>query len=107
MSDPPPFSGTWSVVSSPDFDDAYLPMEVSPYVRLRPEGRRRSPGGIAARPDRRPRWGPDRVLFSFDGMDARNEVSGVGTLKLNGDLLTFMVMENQGDDLTFACQRRR
>ena len=31
------FTGTWDVVSSPDFDD-YLHMEVAPYVKLRQEG---------------------------------------------------------------------
>jgi hypothetical protein len=29
------FTGTWDVVSSPDFDDDYLRMEVTPHVRLR------------------------------------------------------------------------
>ena len=32
------FTGTWEVVSSPDFDDDYLSMEVPPFVRLRQEG---------------------------------------------------------------------
>ena len=31
-------TGTWNVVSSPDFDDDYLYMEVTPYVTLRQEG---------------------------------------------------------------------
>jgi hypothetical protein len=29
------FTGTWDVVSSPDFDDDYLRMEVAPHVRRR------------------------------------------------------------------------
>jgi len=28
------FTGIWDVVSSPDFDDDYLRMEVSPYVKI-------------------------------------------------------------------------
>ena len=28
------FTGIWDVVSSPDFDDDYLRMEVDPYVKL-------------------------------------------------------------------------
>lgn len=28
------FTGIWNVVSSPDFDDDYLHMEVAPYVKL-------------------------------------------------------------------------
>jgi hypothetical protein len=33
-------TGVWDVVSSPDFDDDYLGMEVSPYVKLRRVGKR-------------------------------------------------------------------
>ena len=29
------FTGTWEVVSSPDFDEGYLRMEVDPYVILK------------------------------------------------------------------------
>ncbi len=28
------FTGVWDVVSSPDFDNDYLRMEVEPYVKL-------------------------------------------------------------------------
>jgi hypothetical protein len=41
------FTGTWDVVSSPDFDDGYLHMEVAPYVRLRQEGDQGSLKGAA------------------------------------------------------------
>jgi len=32
------WTGTWTIVSSPDFDYDYLSMEVAPYVRLSQEG---------------------------------------------------------------------
>ena len=32
------FTGTWEVVSSPDFDEGYLGMEVVPYVSLKQSG---------------------------------------------------------------------
>jgi hypothetical protein len=34
------FTGTWQVVSSPDFDEGYLRMEVDPYVMLKQSGER-------------------------------------------------------------------
>jgi len=40
MDEPRPFTGTWHIVSSPDFEQEYLAMEVEPYVRLREEGGR-------------------------------------------------------------------
>lgn len=110
MERPTPFTGTWDVVSSPDFDDEYLAMDVKPYVRLREEGRRvvgdyqvgLQTGQIDGR-----REGPDRVMFSFEGMDEMEETSGAGTLTLKGDHLTFVLMYHQGDDFTFECERRR
>ncbi len=64
------FTGTWRVVSSPDFDDDTLNMECEPYVRLRQEGRCRvggeyhiglQTGQVDGRPD------GDRLVFSFAG----------------------------------------
>jgi hypothetical protein len=34
------FTGTWEVVSSPDFDEGYLRMEVVPYVILKQSSER-------------------------------------------------------------------
>jgi hypothetical protein len=34
------FTGTWQVVSSPDFDEHYLRLEVDPYVILKQSGER-------------------------------------------------------------------
>ena len=33
-------TGTWRIISSPDFDDDYLRMEVEPYVELHQQGDR-------------------------------------------------------------------
>ena len=65
-------TGIWRIVSSPDFDDAYLRMEVEPYVELRQTGSRvggtyhvgLQQGDIDGRIE-----GGDRVAFSFEGMD--------------------------------------
>jgi hypothetical protein len=110
MAHPTPFTDTWDVVSSPDFDDEYLAMEVAPYVRLRHEGDRvvgeyqvgLQTGQIDGRLE-----SPDRAIFSFEGMDELEETSGAGTLTLKGDRLTLVLMYHQGDDFVFECKRRR
>lgn len=98
------FSGTWDIVSSPDFDDDYLSEEVSPYVTLEQSGNRISSdyhiglqqGHLDGRLE-----GEQRVLFSFEGMDEMDMVNGAGTLLLEGDRLIFNLMCHQGDDFTF------
>ncbi len=103
------FTGTWNVVSSPDFDDDYLHMEVSPYVSLRQKGNRvdgeyhlgLQSGDIDGRLD-----GDHRIVFSFEGMDEMDPVDGAGTAVLKGDHLTFRLMYHDGDDYTFECERR-
>jgi hypothetical protein len=110
MESPTPFTGTWEVVSSPDFDAEYLAMEVAPYVRLRQEGNEvggdyqvgLQTGQLDGRLE-----GADRVVFSFEGMDELDAVSGAGTLTLKGDRLIFTLMYHDGDDYTFECTRRR
>ena len=104
------FTGTWDVVSSPDFDDDYLHMEVSPYVRLRQEGDRiegeyhlgLQTGDVDGRLK-----GDDRVVFSFEGMDEMDPVNGAGTATLKGDRLIFKLMYHYGDEYTFECERGR
>ena len=88
------FTGTWRVVSSPDFDDDYLKMECEPHVRLRQEGRRLGgeyhiglqTGQIDGRPD------GDRLVFSFAGMDEMDDVSESGVATVTGNRLTFALM---------------
>jgi hypothetical protein len=102
------FTGTWYVVSSPDFDDDYMGMEVEPYVKLSRKGDRidgeyhigLQSGQIDGRLQ-----GEDRVLFSFEGMDEMDEVNGTGTIELQGDRLIFKLMYHMGDDFTFECER--
>ena len=104
------FTGTWDVVSSPDFDDDYLSMEVAPYVKLRQEGNRvegeyqlgLQTGDLDGRLE-----GGDRIQFTFEGMDEMDEVHGAGTATVKGDQMTFMLMYHMGDDFTFECKRRQ
>lgn len=103
-------TGVWDVVSSPDFDDAYLRMEVDPYVKLyrvgdRVEGEYHlglQSGDLDGRPE-----GDDHVVFSFEGMDEMEPVHGAGTAIVQGDRLIFKLMYHYGDDFTFECERRR
>ena len=75
-------TSNWRIVSSPDFDDDYLRMEVEPYVELHQHRDRVSgtyhvglqQGEIDGRIE-----GTDRIVFSFEGMDEMEEVHGRGT----------------------------
>src|SRR5712692_9084136 len=86
------FTGTWSVVESPDFDEEYLRMETAPYVTLRQSGDQVSgeyhiglqSGDLDGRVQT-----PNQIAFSFEGMDEMDEVNGRGTAKLEGERLTF------------------
>ena len=42
-------TGRWHIVSSPDFDDDYLRMEVEPFVELHQQGSRVSGESVAER----------------------------------------------------------
>lgn len=99
--------GRWRIVSSPDFDDEYLWMEVEPYVELRQEGNRVSgeyqaglqQGDLDGRLE-----GEDRVAFSFEGMDEMDAVHGRGTLQVEGAQARFILEYYQGDTFTFICE---
>ena len=75
------FTGIWNVVSSPDFDDDYLRMEVDPYVKLyrvgdRVEGEYHlglQSGDLDGLPE-----GDDRAVFRFEGMGAIRDVRRFG-----------------------------
>jgi hypothetical protein len=102
------FTGTWCVVSSADFDDDYLRMEVEPYVKLRQVGDRvdgeyhigLQTGQIDGRLQ-----GENQIIFSFEGSDEMDQVSGAGTATVEGDRLTFALMYHMGDNFTFECER--
>ena len=101
-------TGTWNIVSSPDFDDDYLSMEGTPHVELRQTGNRvtgeyhfgLSTGDLDGRLD-----GADRATFSFEGTDEMDEVNGAATATLQGNQLIFTLRYHQGDEFTFECER--
>jgi hypothetical protein len=101
-------TGTWNIVSSPDFDDDYLSMEGTPYVEFHQTGNRvtgeyhfgLSTGDLDGRLD-----GEDRATFSFEGMDEMDEVNGAATATLQGDRLILTLRYHQGDEYTFECER--
>ena len=103
------FTGIWDVVSSPDFDDDYLRMEVDPYVKLyrvgdRVEGEYHlglQSGDLDGLPE-----GDDRAVFRFEGMDEMDPADGTATTTLEGDWLIFVLVYGPGDEYTFQCERR-
>ena len=104
------FTGIWDVVSSPDFDDDYLCMEVDPYVKLyqvssRLEGEYHlglQSGDLDGLPE-----GDDHAVFRFEGMDEMDSVDGTATATVEGDRLIFVLAYGPGDEYTFECQRQR
>lgn len=101
-------TGTWQILSSPDFEDDYLRMEVEPYVELAQSGNRVSgsyhvglqQGEIDGRIE-----GEGRVGFSFSGMDEMDEVHGRGELRIEGAQAHFVPAYQQSDTFTFICAR--
>ena len=101
-------TGIWRITSSPDFDDAYLRMEVEPYVNLTQTGDRVSgtyhvglqQGDIDGRIE-----SEDRVAFSFEGMDEMDEGHGRGLLRIDDTQVQFILQYHLGDTFTFVCER--
>lgn len=101
-------TGTWRIVSSPDFDDEYLRMEVEPYVELAQSGNRVSgsyhvglqQGEIDGRIE-----DEGRVDCSFAGMDEMDEVHGRGELRIEEAQANFVLAYHQGDMSTFICEQ--
>ncbi len=103
------FTGTWDVVSSPDFDDEYLRLDGAPYVTLRQNGRfvkgeysigvqsGTINGGAHS----------DFIDFSFGGEDENEEAFGEGEATLEGERLIFELWHYHGDEYAFHCERRR
>ena len=99
------FTGTWTQITSPAFDAAYLACEGPPYIRLRLRqqrlegeyqlGPRR--GHIDGRPQN---YG--RIVFSFEGMDGPDLVNGAGLAWLEGACLHFQLLYHFGDDFAFS-----
>jgi hypothetical protein len=102
-------TGTWDVVSSPDFDDDYLHTEVEPYVKLYWVGNRIEGEyhlGLQYGDLDGQMKGDDRAVFRFEGMDEMDPVDGTATATLEGDRLIFVLSYGPGDEYTFECERR-
>jgi hypothetical protein len=103
------FTGTWYVVSSPDFDVEYLRLGGESYVTLRQDGEfvkgeyaigvmsGTINGGANS----------DFVDFHFQGNDEMEEAFGEGQATVEGDHMTFELWQYLGDEWTFECKRRR
>jgi len=103
-------TGVWDVVSSPDFDDDYLHIEVDPYVKLYRVGDRLKGEyhlGLQSGDLDGLSEGDDRAVFRFEGMDEMDPVDGTATATLEGDRLIFVLSYGPGDEYTFECERRR
>ncbi|MBN1814271.1 MAG: hypothetical protein JXA14_20700, partial [Anaerolineae bacterium] len=99
-------TGTWIVVSSPDLDDDYLYLETTPYVSLTQTGRTLDGefqiGLMSGTIDGR--WEENSVLFSFEGADELDPVSGAGIIYIQDDVMILVLMLHMGDEFTFECE---
>jgi hypothetical protein len=100
--------GSWSIRSSPDFDESYLHMERPAYVTFQSDGDRIAGnfqvGLQTGFIDGRQR-SDGSVQFTFEGTDEMDEVSGAGTATIEGERLILTLMYHQGDDYTFEATR--
>ncbi len=102
------FTGLWQVVSSPDFERAYLLMETDPYIRVRKGAHLDFNGDFhigLIQGDFVGRLDGKRVLISFEGADEMDPVHGAGTLVLRGKQLELKLLFYDGDEYTFVCTR--
>ena len=103
------FTGTWDVVSSPDFDDEYLRLGGAPYVTFRQSGDfvkgEYEIGVMCGTIDGGAH--SDFVDFSFGGADENEEAFGEGEATLEGERLIFELWHYHGDEWTFICERRK
>jgi len=103
------FTGTWDVVSSPDFDAEYLHLTGEPCVVLRQNGdfvKGEYEFGVMSGTINGGAHS-DFVDFSFGGEDENEEAFGEGEATLEGERLTFELWHYHGDEYTFICERRR
>jgi hypothetical protein len=104
---PDAFRGHWRVISSPDFDQETLGLEVTPYVRV--EGNKSAFEGTfhigLIQGEFDGRLDGKRVLFSFEASDELDPVHGAGTLSFLDRRMEFRLMIFLGDQYTFICER--
>ena len=103
------FTGTWDVLSSPDFDDEYLRLGGVSYVTLHQNG-----GFVKGEYRIGVQYGTinggahsDFVDFYFQGNDEMEEALGEGKATLDGERLIFELWHYHRDQYTFECKRRR
>lgn len=101
------FSGAWRIVSSDDFSNEELQIEVAPYLNLqqtmgRVEGHYHvglQTGTIDGRLQTE-----DQFIFSFAGVMDSEVVNGAGSVTRMNDRLIFTLMYHMRDDYTFECE---
>jgi hypothetical protein len=101
------FTGTWDIVSSPDFDNEYLRLGGAPYVTLRQNGefvKGEYEIGVMCGTINS---GAHSDFIDFGGSHEMEEAFGEGQATLEGERLVFKLWQYHGDEWTFECKRRR
>lgn len=107
-------AGTWKVVELPDMMDDYLKLTPHPKLVIKPpeddlyEGTFQfgaQSGQLYGKLREDP--GPAKVfVFSFDGEDEGDEISGAAVMRLEGRRLVGEWRYHYGDVLRMICERR-
>ena len=101
------FTGTWDVVSRPDFDGEYLRLGGAPYVTFRQNGdfvKGEYEIGVTCGTIN---GGAHSDFIDFGCNDEMEEAFGEGQATVDGDRMTFELWQYLGDEWTFECERRR
>lgn len=105
------FAGVWYITEMELWDSAYYNMEVRAYIELKADGLGYLhfglvQGQIDGEVEQVGRQ--QRFLFSFDGVDEMDPVTGVGWLQFKDkDTLTGKFKFHLGDSSTFTARRAR
>ena len=107
------FAGKWKVIEAIDMVDDYLSLTPDPHLKIEVSGKNEvtgsylfgvQTGSIDAQLEQDKE--SQRLLFSFDGSDEGDEVSGFGTASFeSADTLILRMHYHMGDTYSFRCTR--
>ena len=109
------FTGKWEVIEAMDMMDDYLSLTPDPHLKIEVSGENEVAGSYqfgAEDGSIDGQFEPDkesqRLLFSFEGRDEGDDVSGFGTASLeSSDTLILRMHYHMGDTYSFRCKRLR
>ena len=107
------FAGKWKVIEAMDMVDDYLSLTPDPHLKIEVSGKNEVTGSYLLGAQDGSIDGQfeldkesQRLLFSFEGSDEGDEVSGFGTASFEStDTLLLRMHYHMGDTYSFRCTR--